>query len=99
VRFSLDARRPSGSRVVGDLRRDDGRVIAPTDTLQVTFVTYPACRGGDGYRIPEAADVCRRVEADPTTAPRTVDLVIRHLETMNGRIIAPPTGRVTRVDR
>lgn len=99
VRFAIDARRPSGSRVVGDLRRDDGRVIASTDTLRVTFVTYPACRSGDGYRIPEAAEACRRADADPSTAPRTVDLVMRHLESMNGRIVAPPTGRVTRIDR
>lgn len=98
VRFSVDARRPSGSRVVGDLQRDDGRVIAPNDTLRVTFVTYPACRGGDGYRIPEAAEACRAVERDPASAPRTVDLVLRHLEGMNGRIVAPPLGRVTRLD-
>jgi len=99
VRFTFDARRPSGDRVVGDLRRDDGRVLAPDDTLRLTFVTYPACRGGDGYKIPEAAAVCATVAANPTAAPRTVDLVIQHLEAMNGRIVAPPTGRVTRLDR
>ena len=99
VRFRIDARRPSGSRVVGDLTRDDGRVIAPGDTLRVTFVTYPACRSGDGYRIPEAAAACQQVERQPSSAPRTVDLVIQHLERMNGRIVAPPLGRVTRLDR
>jgi hypothetical protein len=99
VRFAFDARRPSGARIVGDLRREDGRVIAPTDTLRVTFVTYPACRSGDGYRIPEAAAVCRDVEQNPTRAPRTVDLVVQHLERMNGRIVAPPLGRVQRLDR
>ncbi len=99
VRFAFDARRPSGARIVGDLRRDDGRVIAPNDTVRVTFVTYPACRGGDGYRIPEAAIVCREVEQNPTRAPRTVDLVVQHLERMNGRIVAPPLGRVERLDR
>lgn len=99
VRFAIDARRPSGSRIVGEVRRDDGRVIAPNDTLRVTFVTYPACRGGDGYRIPEAAAVCREVEQAPTRAPRTVDLVVQHLERMNGRIVAPPLGRVERLDR
>lgn len=99
VRFTFDARRPNGARLVGDITRDDGRVIAPTDTLRATFVTYPACRSGDGYRIPEAAEVCKAVAADATTAPRTVDLVLKHLESMNGRIVAPPIGRVTRLDR
>lgn len=99
VRFSFDARLPSDARVVGDLRRDDGRVIAPTDTLRLTFVTYPACRGGDGYRIPEAAAACKALEANPATAPRTADLVLQHLESMRGRIVAPPIGRVTRLDR
>jgi len=98
VRFAIDARRPSGSRVVGDLRRDDGSVIAPTDTLRVTTVTYPACRSGDGYRFPEAAAACAALEREATSAPRTVDLVIRHVEAMRGRIVAPPLGRVTRLD-
>ena len=99
VRFTFDPRKPSGSRLVGDLTRDDGRVIAPTDTLRVTFVSYPSCRGGDGYRIPEAADACAALNANPTSAPRPVDLVLQHLESMNGRIVAPPTGRATRLDR
>lgn len=99
VRFSIDGTRPSGSRIVGDLTRDDGRVIRPDETLRVTFVTYPACRSGDGYSIPEAAPVCAALNADPTSAPRTVDLVLKHLEGMNGRIVAPQVGRVTRVDR
>ncbi|HYW30348.1 MAG TPA: 5'-nucleotidase C-terminal domain-containing protein [Gemmatimonas sp.] len=99
VRFSFDARQPSGARLVGGLTRDDGRTITPTDTLRVTFVAYPACRGGDGYVIPEAATVCATMAATPTAAPRTTDLVLRHLESMNGRIVAPPVGRVTRIDR
>jgi 2',3'-cyclic-nucleotide 2'-phosphodiesterase (5'-nucleotidase family) len=99
VRFQIDARRPSGSRVVGALARDDGRTIEAGDTVQVTLVTYPACRGGDGYRIPEAMPVCRTVEQNPLVAPRTVDLVLQHLERMNGRIVAPPLGRVVRLDR
>jgi hypothetical protein len=99
VRFQVDGRRPSGSRVVGDLLREDGRVIAPGDSLAVTFVTFPACRSGDGYRIPEAAAACRALEQNPTGMPRTADLVLQHLERMNGRIVAPLTGRVTRLDR
>ncbi len=99
VRFTFDARRPSGSRVVGDLLRGDGRVLAPSDTVRVTFVTYPACRGGDGYRIPEAASACKALDANPSSFPRTADLVIQYLEAMHGRIVQPPTGRVTRLDR
>ncbi len=99
VRFRVDGRRPSGSRIVGDLQRDDGRAIAPGDSLTVSFVTFPACRSGDGYRIPEAARACRALEVNPTAAPRTADLVLQHLERMNGRIVAPLTGRVTRLDR
>ena len=69
------------------------------DTLQLSIVSYPPCRSGDGYRIPEAAAACRSLEANPTSRPRTADLVLQHLERMNGRIVAPPIGRVTRLDR
>jgi 5'-nucleotidase len=99
IQFAFDARRPSGDRIVGELRRIDGRVLAANDTISLTFVTYPACRSGDGYRIPEAATACRVLETSPAASPRTADLVIRHLLTMNGRIVAPPIGRVTRLDR
>ncbi len=99
VSFTFDARRPSGDRIVGELRRGDGRVLAADETVRLTFVSYPACRGGDGYRIPEASTACATLNADPMSMPRTVDLVIRHLEAMNGRIVAPPIGRVTRLDR
>lgn len=99
VHFRFDARLPSGARIVGDLQRPDGRVIAPQETIRLTFVTYPSCRGGDGYKIPEAAAVCKTLEADATSSPRTVDLVIQHLDAMNGRIVPPPIGRVTRLDR
>ena len=99
LQFSFDARMPSGARVVGDLKRTDGRVLTPHDTIRMTFVAYPSCRGGDGYKIPEAAAICKELDANPTVAPRSVDLVIRHLESMNGRIVTPPTGRATRLDR
>ncbi len=99
VHFRVDGTRPSGSRIVGDLHRDDGRVIAPSDTVTVTFVTYPACRGGDGYAIPEASAACAAVTARPEAAPRTVDLVMQHLEQMGGRIVVPALGRVERVDK
>ncbi len=99
VRFSFDARMPNGARIIGDLRRDDGRVLGAGDSIRVTFVSYPSCRGGDGYKIPEAAAACAVLDADPTAMPRTVDLVMQHLESMGGRIVAPPMGRVTRLDR
>ena len=99
VRFSFDAQRETGARIVGDLRRDDGSVIRPTDSLRVTFVVYPTCKGGDGYVIPEAAAVCAATDRNPTSAPRTVDLVLAHLRAMNGTIVQPPLGRVTRLDR
>lgn len=99
IRFAFDPRRPGGERLVGELRREDGRTIAPTDTVRVTFVTYPACRNGDSYRVPEAAAACAALARDPASAPRTVDLLIRHVELMGDRIVAPPVGRVTRLDR
>lgn len=99
VQFTFDARLPTGARVVGELRRSNGRTLAAADTVSLTFVTYPACRGGDGYRIPEAALVCAKLVDNPAASPRTADLVIRHLEAMNGRIVTPSIGRVTRLDR
>lgn len=99
VHFRFDARLPSGARIVGNQQRPDGRVIEPNESVRLTFVTYPSCRGGDGYKIPEAMAVCKTLETDVTSAPRTVDLVIRHLESMNGQIVPPPIGRVTRIDR
>ncbi len=99
VHFAFDARMPSGARLIGDLRRDDGTVIGAGDTLRVSFVSYPSCRGGDGYTIPEAAAACAALDTNPLAVPRTVDLVMQHLEAMGGRIVVPPVGRVTRLDR
>ena len=99
VQFRFDATLASGARVVGDLLRDDGRPIRASETLQLSIVTYPACRSGDGYRIPEAAGECRALDASPTSRPRVADLVIQHLERMTGGIIPPPIGRVTRLDQ
>ena len=98
VRYTFDANRPSGARIVGPLLRANGKPIADSDNLKVGFVSYPACRGGDGYRIPEAADACKQMDAEPTTAKRTVDLVIQHIEGMGGQIVWPRLGRVTRLN-
>lgn len=98
VRYTFDTRLPDNNRIVGAVLRANGTPIANSDSLRVTMVTYPACRGGDGYRIPEAAEACRRMEADPGTAPRTAELVIAHIEGMRGPIVWPKVGRVTRVN-
>ena len=93
VAFTYDPARPDSARIVGPLRRPDGTAIADDDTLRVSFGVYPACEGGDGYAIPEAADACRAWEQ----APRAADLVVRHVkEDLQGRIVAPPAGRILR---
>jgi len=98
VRFTFDARLPSGARLVGPMYRADGRAIGDADRLRVSLPSFPACRGGDGYEIPEARAVCQAFEADNSIAPRSAALVVQHLEGMGGRIIPPPTGRVVRMD-
>jgi len=92
VSFTFDPRRPSGNRVVGELRRDGGKVLAPGDTVTVAFGVYPACEGGDGYSVPEAASACGERQA----APRAVDLLTRYIaDSLGGRIEAPKGSRVT----
>lgn len=98
VSFSFDPRLATGARVVGELRRGDGRTIGSSDVVRVSFPAYPACLGGDGYVIPEAKPACDALSADVTTAPRSAQLLISHLESMNGRIVQPPVGRVNRLD-
>jgi 2',3'-cyclic-nucleotide 2'-phosphodiesterase (5'-nucleotidase family) len=89
--FTFDPTRPSGARVVGELRRGDGKVLAPGDTVTAAFSVYPACEGGDGYSVPEAASAC----GQRTSAPRAVDLVTRYItDSLGGRIQAPKSSRV-----
>jgi 2',3'-cyclic-nucleotide 2'-phosphodiesterase (5'-nucleotidase family) len=76
VRFTYDPTRTSGSRIVGDLERSGNGPLGNGDTVTVAFVAYPACEGGDGYRIPEAKEACNRRQS----APRTADLLIRYVE-------------------
>ena len=65
VAFTFDPRRPSGERIVGALRRPDGRDIAPGDTLRVSVrVVSRAAAAGDGYVIPEAKAACDALDAD-----------------------------------
>jgi 2',3'-cyclic-nucleotide 2'-phosphodiesterase (5'-nucleotidase family) len=93
VRFSYDPARPSGSRIQGDLRRADGRPLAPGDTVAVAFGVYASCEGGDGYRIPEAESAC----AARDRAPRAADLLIRYVaDSLRGTIQAPEGGRIQR---
>jgi len=95
VRFQYDPRRPSGSRVLGELARaTDARPLLAGDTVRVAFAIYPACLGGDGYVVPEAKNAC----AESGRAPRAADLLQRHLSgALGGRIVAPEAGRITRV--
>jgi 5'-nucleotidase / UDP-sugar diphosphatase len=88
VSYSFNPDRPSGSRVVGDLRRTDGSVLSPRDTVRVAFNAYAACEGGDGYSVPEAAAVCARKQS----APRAVDLLTRYIVDSLDGTIEPPRG-------
>ena len=102
IRFTYDRARPAGSRLVGEVSRtgpvgasDTGRAgnleVPADDTLTVAMPAYPACEGGDGYRIPEAAAGC----AGASSAPRAADLLIRHLsDRPDGTIALPPGGRI-----
>ena len=88
--FTFDPAQPSGSRVVGDIRRN-GRTIAPGDSVQVAFGAYSACRGGDGYKVPEAEAACARM----ASAPRAVDLLMQYIvDSLDGRIEPPKDSRV-----
>ncbi|MGE5231104.1 MAG: 5'-nucleotidase C-terminal domain-containing protein, partial [Deltaproteobacteria bacterium] len=93
VSFAYDPARPSGSRIVGDVVRPDGEVIVPGARLRVALPAFLACKGGDGYRVPEAAAAC----AAQGTAPRTVDLVAAYItHSLHGAVAPPPGGRITR---
>lgn len=89
--FTFDPTRPSGSRLVGPVRRESGVALRPGDSVTVSFGAYSACRGGDGYIVPEAAAACSR----NGSAPRAVDLLIRYLaDSLDGQIQAPSKSRV-----
>lgn len=94
LRYKWNPANPSGSRIVGDIARSDGRAIAATDTIRLAFNVYPACEKGDGYDVPEAKQACD-VRA---SAPRAVDLVMKHIMAKpNGQLSAPPADRVLRM--
>ena len=94
LKYSWDRSKPSGSRIVGNVTRSDGKVIGPNDTIRLAFNVYPACEGGDGYTVPEAKAACDA----RASAPRAVDLVKKHVtETLGGKIAPPTAGRVNRL--
>jgi 2',3'-cyclic-nucleotide 2'-phosphodiesterase (5'-nucleotidase family) len=86
VSYTFSRDRPSGRRLVGDLRRSDGSLLDPGDTVSVAFNSYPACEGGDGYSVPEARPACSQRH----TAPRAVDLLTRYISDSLGGTIRPP---------
>jgi 2',3'-cyclic-nucleotide 2'-phosphodiesterase (5'-nucleotidase family) len=89
--FTFDPAQPSGNRVVGPIHRGNGATLEPGDSVKLSFGVYSACRGGDGYRIPEAAAACAR----QSSAPRAVDLFLRYLtDSLGGQILAPKDSRV-----
>jgi 5'-nucleotidase/UDP-sugar diphosphatase len=86
--FTFDPRRPSGSRIVGELRRNRGAVLGPQDTVVMAFGAYSACDGGDGYKVPEAKPACGQREA----APRAQDLLTRYITDSLKGVVEPPAG-------
>jgi 5'-nucleotidase len=93
VRFSYDPAAAAGQRIQGELTRPDGRTIAASDTVTVAFDVYPACEGGDGYHVPEAAEACRTWQV----APRGADLLQRYIrDSLGGQISVPEAGRIGR---
>ncbi len=94
LKYSWDHSKPSGSRIVGNIMKSDGKVIGSNDTIRLSFNVYPACEGGDGYTVPEAKAACDA----RASAPRAVDLVMKHITgTLGGRVVPPQAGRVIRL--
>jgi 5'-nucleotidase len=91
VKFIMNRYRPSGSRIAGPITTTIGNTLYPDQTYRLSVPAYLACRGGDGFRIPEAAGPC----ASAASAPRVVDLVVSHFgQRLGGRIAAPTGGRI-----
>jgi 5'-nucleotidase len=89
--FTFDPSKPSGRRLVGDIRRSSGLKLGSEDSVRVAFGVYSACEGGDGYSVPDAQSAC----ADRASAPRAVDLLIQYIaDSLKGQIRAPKNSRV-----
>jgi 5'-nucleotidase/UDP-sugar diphosphatase len=92
IQFTFDRGRPSGSRIAGPVTTSIGNSIYPNEVIRLSIPAYLACRGGDGYKVPEATGACASV----ATAPRVADLVVAHFgQRLGGRIAAPPGVRIT----
>jgi 5'-nucleotidase / UDP-sugar diphosphatase len=93
VSYSYDPKAASGSRIRGEVRRTGGGPIGAGDTVRVAFPVYPACEGGDGYDVPEAAQACDSRSA----APRAADLLTKYVaDSLKGEVVPPATGRIVR---
>jgi 5'-nucleotidase/UDP-sugar diphosphatase len=88
IKFVVDRTRASGARIAGPVTTTVGNTLYPDQTYRVSLPAYLACRGGDGYKIPEAAGPC----ASAGTAPRVANLVVTHLGQRLGGRIATPIG-------
>ncbi len=93
IHFTYDPTRPSGDRLVGDVERTKGGTIGLRDVVTAALPGYVACHGGDGYRVPEAAESC----ATKASAPRAVDLLMAYVtDSLGGHVTPPPAGRIVR---
>ncbi len=91
--YTYDPAAPSGSRIRGDVRRSGGTIIGAADTVRVAIPVYPACDGGDGYDVPEAAAAC----AARAAAPRAADLLMKYVaDSLGGQVVPPAMGRIVR---
>jgi 2',3'-cyclic-nucleotide 2'-phosphodiesterase (5'-nucleotidase family) len=91
--FTYDPRKPSGTRIVGDVTGSRGHPLGLRDTLTVALPAYLACNGGDGYQVPEAGPAC----GARAGASRAVDLLTRFIsDSLHGEVAAPAGGRITR---
>jgi len=94
LKYTWDHAKPSGSRIVGDIRKSNGTVIGPNDIIKLALNVYPACESGDGYVVPEAKIACDSRDS----APRAVDLLVKHMsQDLGGKVSMPAAGRVTRI--
>lgn len=88
IKFVVDRYRASGARIAGPVTTSIGNTLYPDQLYRLSLPAYLACRGGDGYKIPEAVEAC----ANAASGPRVADLVVAHLGQRLGGRIAPPTG-------
>ena len=92
MKFSYDASKPAGQRVVDFTI--NGRPVSPTKKYSLATSTFIANDGGDGYSMFKGS----RVITSPEVAPLDSDALRRVIAT--GRPIAPKVeGRVQRLDK